>query len=422
LEKIKTMRIALFPDEYLPEGTRVHAKMIHELALELKRLGHHPIVITPGIPTQKRLVINLLEGIEVWRFRSQPTRGVGRIKRAINETFLPFKAWLAIRKKVKNNPFDFYINYSPTIFFGPLIKYLKYKTGGVSYLILRDMFPQWAIDQGLLKEKSIITSYFRWFEKINYKSSDFIGVMSEANKKLFKLQYSDFNNVKILYNWSNTKPYSKNNVPDTNNIRKSLNLKNKVIFFYGGNIGHAQDMTNLINLVYFMKKYPNAHFLFVGQGDEVNLVLEKKEQLNLNNLTYLSSVSQEKYKQILTQVDIGLFSLSKHHSAHNFPGKLLGYMLQSLPILGSVNFGNDLTHFINDNEAGYTYINGENELLFEAAVILLMNPQLRIQNGKNANTVLHRYFSVNSAAINLLTQYSSHSNAKLLTKKKNEQN
>ncbi len=58
------MLIALLPDEYLPSGTRVHSKMFHDLALELKKRGHQPIVITPGSPFQNsKLVIDYVDGV-----------------------------------------------------------------------------------------------------------------------------------------------------------------------------------------------------------------------------------------------------------------------------------------------------------------------------------------------------------------------
>ena len=134
------MRIALLPDEYLPSGTRVHAKMFHELALRLRKLGHCPIIITPGSPSQcSMLVIDHIDGIEVWRFRAGYTRGVGMVRRAINEWLLPFRAWLAIKSKVKADKFDLCINYAPTIFFGPLARRFK-RQGTYIYLIVRDDF------------------------------------------------------------------------------------------------------------------------------------------------------------------------------------------------------------------------------------------------------------------------------------------
>ena len=91
------LRIALLCDEYLPSGTRVHSKMFHELAIELKKRGHKPIIITPGTPSQpSRLIIDNFQDIEVWRFRSGFTRGVGLMMRAVNEWLLPFRAWRAI--------------------------------------------------------------------------------------------------------------------------------------------------------------------------------------------------------------------------------------------------------------------------------------------------------------------------------------
>ena len=146
------MRIALILDEFLPEGTRAHSKMIYELACRFRDLGHVPIVITPGMPNQSKiLLINYMDGIEVWRFRSGYTRGKGMFRRAINEFLLSFRAWFAIKKMVKVDKIDLCVVYSPTIFFGPLAWKLK-NQGAYVYLVLRDMIPQWVIDQGLIKE------------------------------------------------------------------------------------------------------------------------------------------------------------------------------------------------------------------------------------------------------------------------------
>ena len=98
------MKIALFPDDYLPDSTLVHAKMFHELALELKRLGHEPIIITPSHGKQtKRLQVDYLDGVEIWRFRNPPMRGQGKVKRVISETLLSLNAFLAIKNAVDIN-------------------------------------------------------------------------------------------------------------------------------------------------------------------------------------------------------------------------------------------------------------------------------------------------------------------------------
>lgn len=391
------MKIALFPDDYLPDSTLVHAKMFHELALELKRLGHEPVIITPSHGKQtKRLQVDYLDGVEIWRFRNPPMRGQGKVKRVISETLLSLNAFLAIKNAKDISSFELCVNYSPTIFFGPLMHWFKRKAKTFNYLVLRDMFPQWVIDEGLISAKSPIASYFHFFEKLNYNASDCIGLMSPANVDYFRTLHSEYNNLQVLRNWADINPVSFSS--QLIDIRKVYDLNDKVIFFYGGNIGHAQDMRNLLRLVKSMAPYSNAHFLFIGQGDEFELVKQAIAVENLHNLTLLPSINQDAYKEVLTQVDVGLFSLAKTHKAHNFPGKLLGYMLQSLPILGSVNPGNDVIDFINGQGAGWAYINGEDEALLTAAINLLKDKVLRVEMGMRGYDVLTANFSVKTAA------------------------
>ncbi|EOC3068945.1 glycosyltransferase family 4 protein [Cronobacter malonaticus] len=389
------MKLALIIDDYLPNSTRVGAKMFHELAQEFLRNGHDVTVITPDTTINKALSIDIVEGVTTWRFKSGALKDVNKILRAINETLLSWRAWRSIKKLVQNDTFDGIVYYSPSIFWGGLVKKLKAHCQCPAYLILRDLFPQWVIDAGMIKNDSVIAQYFRLFEKQTYAHADRIGLMSEKNLELFRTLNKGYP-CEVLRNWASLTPVNlpENYVP----IRKKLKLEDKVIFFYGGNIGHAQDMSNLLRLTRKMSVHPQAHFLFIGQGDEVELINNLAKKWNLSNFTYLPSVKQDDFKFILSEMDIGLFSLSARHSAHNFPGKLLGYMVESLPILGSVNAGNDLLDVINENNAGFIHVNGEDDKLYHSARALLMDASLRQQMGARAHTLLKEQFSVHSAA------------------------
>lgn len=390
------MKLALIIDDYLPHSTRVGAKMYHELAVELIRRGHQVTVITPGFRITLPITIESLDGVSVWRFKSGPIKDVGKISRAINESVLSLRAWKAIEKLVKPDTFDGIVYYSPSIFWGGLVKKIKHRCRCPAYLVLRDLFPQWAIDAGILRKGSIFEMYFRFFERQTYKQANRIGLMSEKNLEIFKAENKGLP-CEVLRNWADltNNDYSNVNFPS---LRERLNLRNKIIFLYGGNIGYAQDIVNLMRLVRNMTKYDNAHFLFVGQGDQVGLICNLARKWSLSNFTYLPSVPQNEFKSILGEVDIGLFSLSSHHTAHNFPGKLLGYMLHSLPILGSVNIGNDLLDIVNSHRAGYIHINGEDDELLLSAEKLYRDKSLRITLGDNAYTLLEEQFSVASAA------------------------
>lgn len=254
----------------------------------------------------------------------------------------------------------------------------------------------------MIRSGSVIEKYFRFFEKYSYGQADMIGLMSEKNLQFFNSVTQSQYSVEILRNWAELKPHF---LPSNDeSIRKRLNLEDKVIFFYGGNIGHAQDMANLMRLARAMSGYDRAHFLFVGQGDEVELINQLAQKWQLDNFTYLPSVNQAEFKNILADIDIGLFSLSAQHTAHNFPGKLLGYMVQSLPILGSVNQGNDLQEIMNSSQAGMISVNGEDQLLFDNALALYEDDELRKQIGKNAFLLLENEFSVQSAGSLILEE------------------
>jgi glycosyltransferase involved in cell wall biosynthesis len=390
------MRICLIIDDYVPHSIKVGAKMMHELACELKIQGHDITVVTPSSRLSTKISIDTIDGITVCRFKSGEIKNVTKIKRAINETLLSYYAWKNLKTYFEEHAHDLVIYYSPTIFWGGLVSRLKKLWNVKSYLILRDLFPQWAIDQGLIKEGSKIEKYFRYFEKKNYDTADTIGLMSQKNLEYFNDSMKLNSKTEVLYNWAANTP-----VKIGKNYKEQLGVDDKIVYFYGGNIGLAQDMMNIVRLAKNMKDEKKAHFVLVGNGDEVKLVRDSIKKENITNMTLLPSVNQNEFKKMLLDFDVGLFTLHKNHSTHNFPGKLLGYMVQKLPILGSINKGNDLKEIVESANAGLITINGEDNVLYQNAVKLLEDIY-RKKMGENANRLLESTFSVPVAAKQIL--------------------
>ena len=201
-----------------------------------------------------------------------------------------------------------------------------------------------------------------------------------------------------MYNWAANEP-----VPSgSNEYRAALGLQDKVVYFYGGNIGHAQDMMNIVRLAIAMRNEDKAYFVLVGAGDEVELVRAAITEHHLSNMSLLPPVSQTVFKNMLSEFDIGLFSLHHDHTTHNFPGKLLGYMVQEKPILGSVNPDNDLQEVIEQANAGFVTVNSDDEALLANALKLLHDESLRTSMGTNAKQLLSDVFSVQAAANSIL--------------------
>jgi len=285
------MKILLIVDDYVPNSIKIAAKMMHELALQFISEGNEVTVITPDNTLQKDNQLNTIENLNVLRFNSGKIKNTSKTKRALNESLLSLRIYLAFYSKLKTNKHDFIIYYSPSIFFGPIVSKLKKKWKCPSYLILRDFFPQWAIDQKILKESSLITKYFRFFEKTNYKAADFIALQSPNNLKVFSENTNTDKKLRVIYNWTND---FKKSPPTSNNntYRSKLKLENKLVFFYGGNMGKAQDMMNLVRLARNMSAHIQAHFVFVGIGDEVDLVKSLFSNIILLILTILNLLTK----------------------------------------------------------------------------------------------------------------------------------
>jgi len=394
------MKILLIVDDYLPYSIKVAAKMMHELACEFVNRGYNVSVVTPDYKIDNTFKTEVIDGVGVYYFKSGRIKNVHLLIRAINEFLLPFRALLNLRKILNKQPHDLVIYYSPSIFWGPYVYLLKKRWGVPSFLVLRDIFPQWVIDNGTLSSWSPVTVFFKLFERINYRSADCIALQSPKNQDWFKARHKYKYNTTILYNWSKNSKTSSDG-----SFRKSYEIQGKTLFFYGGNVGRAQDMGNILRLAERMLPEKNAYFVILGDGDEVELVKEIIESKKLVNTLYLPPVDQVEFRLILSEIDIGLFSLNREHTTQNFPGKLLGYMAQGIPILGSINPGNDLKDVIEKHNAGLISVNGDDELFYTNAHKFLKDKKIRKTIGENANRLLSELFSVESAADEIINFY-----------------
>ncbi len=391
------MKVCLIIDDYMPDSIKIGAKMMHELACEFQKQGHEVTVITPSPSLKSETQISILDNVTICRFKSGEIKNIGKVKRAINETLLSYYAWKYFKSYFKQNKHDIIVYYSPSIFWGGLVKHLKELWQVSSYLVLRDLFPQWALDQGLIRQGSLIEKYFRYFEKKSYLAANTIGLMSKKNLEWFQENVKTNAQIEVLYNWANN-----TSVKSVGHYRRLLNIEDKVVYFYGGNIGHSQDMMNIVRLAINMRNEKQAVFVFVGAGDEFEMVKNAIQTDHLTNIILLPSVSQNEFKQLLAEFDIGLFTLHKNHKTHNFPGKLLGYMVQEMPMLGSINQGNDLKDIVGDAGAGFITINGDDNAFLVNALKLLHDDKLREKMGHNAKKLLEDTFSVKSATQQIL--------------------
>jgi glycosyltransferase involved in cell wall biosynthesis len=321
--------------------------------------------------------------------------------RAIREVQLSGTLWHRAKRFLLAKPADLIVFYSPTIFFGSLVRRLKSHWGCPAYLILRDIFPQWAVDAGILR-KGLVWRYFRRKEAEQYEVADLICVESPANLGYFSREFpKKAYCLQVLYNWTN---------PDVGDLpsagyRERLGLQGKVVFLYGGNIGVVQDLDNLVRLAKRLAVHRHIHFLLVGEGSEVLRLERMITEENLSNIQILSAVPEEQYMAMLSEADVGLISLDGRLRTHNVPGKMLGYMKCGKPVLATISSGNDLFEILAKNQAGFCLLNGDDDGLWAAALRLANDRELRISMGKNSYRMMERLFSVDATVQQIMKHF-----------------
>ena len=394
------MRILLLV-VYYPPSTTSAAQMMRDLAHEYVRQGHHVIVATPSDAVEGTTSITEEDGVTLVRVKTGDLKYANKAFRMWRECRLSGTMWQGACKFFQANPCDLIVFYSPTIFFGDLVSRLKTIWGCPSYLILRDIFPQWAVDAGLIR-KGLVYRYLKRKELAQYAAADIIGVEASGNLSYFRKELARYDyRVEVLHNWLNLREQ-----PASNSCwRHKLGLGNKVIFFYGGNIGIVQDLDNILRLAAGMRDHEEVFFLFVGSGSEVLRLTAEIEKKGLCNARILPPLSQSEYMQCLSECDVGLVSLDRRLTSHNFPGKLLGYVLCGKPVLASLNPDNDLIEFLHHADAGFACANGEDEKLLAEALLLATQPETRKRMGRNARELGNTVFSAQAIAQQILSHF-----------------
>jgi glycosyltransferase involved in cell wall biosynthesis len=386
------MRILIIVDCYLP-SLKSGARLIHDLGIAFGRQGHDVTILTPSDTITQALEIATENGLRVVRVRTKKIKGISNLFRASREVRLSAILWKHARSYLLSNPMDLIVFYAPTIFFGALVRRLKSHWHCPAYLILRDIFPQWAVDSGILK-KGLVWRYFRNKEIEQYGAADFIGVESPANLKYFADNFMNTPyRLEVLYNWADS---VRGRLPSTG-YRKQFALEGKVVFLYGGNLGIVQDLDNLVRLADRLKAHKHISILLVGEGSEAAKLKKSIAEMNRSNIHILDAVPEEDYMSMLAEADVGLISLDRRLKTHNLTGKLLGYLQSGKPVLASVNPGNDLFDILQRRGAGFCILNGDDEGLCSAALSLANDPELRANMGQNSRKLLAELFSTETA-------------------------
>jgi len=347
----KSLRLALLSSDYPPQCTSMAVQM-RDLAKEFVRQGHKPIVIVPTEDLEAPWTLKFQDGVNVLRLAGPRLRHETYFRRTIAEFLLPLIMFIRLRQSpFRNIPFDLVVWYSPTIFFGPLIWFMKKTSGCRTYLILRDIFPEWAVDLGLIR-RGLVFWIFKAVANFQYIVADTIGVQTASNLiYLAGWLKTPSRRIEVLQNWQTPAQ----DIGSTILISRT-SLTGRKIFVYIGNMGVAQDMDIFIDLASQLNNREDIGFLFVGRGSEVNSLRSRAIDLSLSNTLFFDEVDSSEMPGLLAQCHIGIVALDPRHKTHNIPGKFLTYLLAGLPVLARINADTDLMKLIEEKGVGRVFV------------------------------------------------------------------
>lgn len=341
------MRIALIADTF-PPMRNSGAVQLRDLSREFARQGHALTVILPSADQQDAWSLEANEGFQVLRLKAPRTKDIGYVRRTLGELIMPFAMQYQLRRSpLVNQHWDGVVWYAPSIFHGPLANALKKKSRCKGYLVIRDIFPEWAVDMGLMG-RGLPYRFFNAVAHYQYSVANVIGVQTPGNKGYFdSWQKKPSRKLEVLQNWLGQV------VEVRCMVRVSETaLAGRKVFVYAGNMGVAQGMDILIDLAERLVSRVDVGFLFVGRGSDAARLKAMAQARKLDNVLFFDEIHPDEIPDLYAQCCAGIVALDPRHKSHNIPGKFLTYMQSGLPVLANVNAGNDLAQMIRDEQVG----------------------------------------------------------------------
>ena len=317
------------------------------------------------------------------------------VEKGFGTLAIEYQFLAAIKKYFADVKFDVIIYSTPPITFAKVITFIKKRDNAYSYLLLKDIFPQNAVDMKMLKKNSVLHKMFVKKEQKLYAISDTIGCMSEANKK-FILQHNpsiDANKVEVNPNSIEPKVFSFNE-QEKRAIRIKYRLPtDKKIFVYGGNLGKPQGIDFLLDTILFTTN-KNAFFLMVGSGTEYNRVLKWFQIHNPNNALLLPGLPKQEYDLLLSSCDVGMIFLHKNFTIPNFPSRLLSYLEMKMPVIAATDPNSDVGDILEAYKCGCKVISGDSQKMQAAIESIISNEIKYNQMKENAVNLLQKEYHV----------------------------
>lgn len=374
-----------------------------DLLKEFINNGDNVYIVSPAERRNKRKTHLIKDKkCEILKVKIGNITKVNIIEKGISTLLIETTFKKQIKKYYKNINFDLILYATPPITFCNIIKYIKKRDNAKSYLMLKDIFPQNAVDLNMFSKRSIFYKYFRKKEIELYKISDYIGCMSPKNKE-YLIEHNKYLNkdkIGILPNSISLKKENEYNEKLKIEYRKKYKIpQDSKVFVYGGNLGKPQGVTFIIECLKKISKLKNCYFIICGTGTEYQKLSLHCEQNKYKNIILINGLSSEEYNKFLNIGDIGLIFLDYSFTIPNFPSRILSYMEKNMPILACTDPNTDIGKIIVENNFGWSCYSNNLEKFVEIVKLILSYQKTTLNNiGKNGYNFLKENYTSEKAS------------------------
>ena len=282
------------------------------------------------------------------------------IEKGVGQMLLEPLFLRAINRYFKGISFDVILYSTPPITFNKVIKTVKKRNPeAVTYLLLKDIFPQNAVDLGMMTKtgvKGLLYSMFRRKEEELYRISDYIGCMSPANVR-YVLEHNpeiSAEKVEIAPNSYDVPTICLQSSDEDKLIRQKYGLPtDKPIFIYGGNMGKPQGIPFLVECMKAVKDRTDCHFVIVGDGTEYPMLEAFVNECHPKAVSVFRKLPKEDYDNLAKACDVGLIFLDYRFTIPNYPSRLLPYLMSRKPIIACTDPNCDTGTLAEQNGYGF---------------------------------------------------------------------
>ncbi len=382
-----------------------------DLLREFQRNGHN-VHIVCALERKQNLETHLCEeaGYKVLRVKIGNNKKANIIEKGITTVLLPSKYKKAIKKYFSDVKFDLVLYPTPPVTHYATVKYIKKRDDAKTYLLLKDIFPQNAVDIGMMSKngvKGVLYKYFRNKEKKLYAISDRIGCMSQANVD-YVLKHNPevpADKVEICPNAIEIQDVSITDEQKVE-IRQKYGIPlDKKVFIYGGNLGRPQGIPFIIECLKAQKDNPDAYFLIVGDGTEYGKLEAFFNSVDAKNMKLMKRLPKEDYDRMVVACDVGMIFLDHRFTIPNFPSRMLSYMQAELPVLACTDPNTDIGKVIVDGEFGWWCESNDTEA-FKKCVDAAVSSDLKLL-GKNSHNYLEEHYTSKNAFQTIISKISN---------------